>query len=99
MQFLLDFTTCHAAAGEERPDQDHKCKRLHHSKYRLAKVRQWWHFLSMIRSANDEINLVFRNMWDNMSGFWRMQCADDSFEITAKVRLENPDFEFIVIKL
>ena len=46
-----------------------------------------------------EINLVFRNMWDNMSGFWRMQCADDSFEITAKVRLENPDFEFIVIKL
>ena len=41
----------------------------------------------------------FRNMWDNMSGFWRMQCADDSFEITAKVRLENPDFEFIVIKL
>ena len=30
-----------------------------------------------------------RNMWDNMSGFWRMQCADDSFEITAKVRSEN----------
>ena len=28
-------------------------------------------------------------MWDNMSGFWRMQCADDSFEITAKVRSEN----------
>ena len=46
MQFLLDFTTCHAAAGEERPDQDHKCKRLHHSKYRLAKVRQWWHFFA-----------------------------------------------------
>ena len=46
--FILDFTTCHAPAGEERPDQDHKCKRLHHSKYRLAKVRQWWHFLSII---------------------------------------------------
>ena len=28
-------------------------------------------------------------MWDNMSGFWRMQCADDTFEITAKVRSEN----------
>ena len=28
-------------------------------------------------------------MWDNMSGFWRMQCADDSFEITAKVCSEN----------
>ena len=24
-----------------------------------------------------------------MSGFWRMQCADDSFDITAKVGLEN----------
>ena len=30
-------------------------------------------------------------MWDNMSGFWRMQCAGDSFDITAKVSLENPN--------
>ena len=26
-----------------------------------------------------------------MSGFWRMQCAGDSFDITAKVSLENPN--------
>ena len=30
-------------------------------------------------------------MWDNMSGFWRMQCAGDSFDITAKVSLANPN--------
>ena len=43
-------------------------------------------------STNVLAFLTFRNMWDNMSGFWRMQCADDSFDITAKVGLENSNF-------
>ena len=25
-----------------------------------------------------------QNMFDNMSGFWRMQCAEDDFQITPK---------------
>ena len=30
------------------------------------------------------LQTYFQNMFDNMSGFWRMQCADEDFEITPK---------------
>ena len=28
--------------------------------------------------------LILQNMFDNMSGFWRMQCAEEDFRITPK---------------
>ena len=28
--------------------------------------------------------IMLQNMFDNMSGFWRMQCADEDFKITPK---------------
>ena len=43
-------------------------------------------------STNVSAFFAFRNMWDNMSGFWRMQCAGDSFDITAKVGMDIPNF-------
>ena len=30
------------------------------------------------------IVLILQNMFDNMSGFWRMQCAEEDFRITPK---------------
>ena len=41
-------------------------------------------YLLLCRDNLYQSKFSLQNMFDNMSGFWRMQCADEDFKITPK---------------